>query len=235
MTSTSQALERIEQPSQVDLIQQEGAKAVARRNALNHLFKQIRGGDWGPVKGSDLSQQAATALAIFCHKRDADPLTHIDVLGGKPYCNAEYWRERAATHPRFVEFVQRNITGDAARRKHWGAPDDALAVWETDCVYYMAHAPLEAIRAGRIPHDEAIKWTRTAAECNWAGNVRTVNTRQGEKKIPDKVGKHHPHTTARNRSLRKAARLAFGSWMHDEEVEAKQLSLIHISEPTRPY
>ena len=50
MTSTSQALERIEQPSQVDLIQQEGAKAVARRNALNHLFKQIRGGDWGPVK-----------------------------------------------------------------------------------------------------------------------------------------------------------------------------------------
>ena len=203
-------LVRTSATTEMTRIQEAGVAALAKKEAMNRLYKQLQGATWGNIKGTSLTPQTLAAMAAFCVKTGAEPQTHVDVLGGRPYLNAEYYRELATTHPRYVDAEQTNITSDKAKREEWGVPEEAKAAWLTTIRYFVQMAPLEAIKAGRIPVDDAQQWIKCATECNHAGTLSGARNK-------DPVGDSHPHKTARSRSFRRTAKLAFAAWMEEQQ------------------
>ena len=194
--------------TELNRIQEAGVAALAKKEAMNRLYKQLQGATWGDIKGTSLTPQTLAAMAAFCVQTGAEPQTHVDILGGRPYLNSEYYRELTATHKRFVDARQTNITADKAKREEWGVHEQAKAAWTTTIRYFPRMAPLAALEAGRLSAEDADCWIRSATECNDAGSI-------GRNKDP--VGDSHPHKTARSRSYRRTAKLVFGAWMEEQQ------------------
>ena len=100
-------------------------------------------------------------------------------------------------------------------RKQWNARLTATAVVETTIYRFMNAAPIEAIQRGEI--EELDRYIVTVTECNWAGGMG--DTMKDAKKY-DPIGDANPGTTARTRSLRRAAVKGFSAWMqkHEEQI-----------------
>jgi hypothetical protein len=202
---------------EVDAIRTAGAGEVARRREVGKLFKMLEGLEWGSgssaVKGSHLSPATRQAFAEFCFAARANPMYHVDVLGGKPYLNANYWADRLNTSPHFMDYEQVDISRDPEARARWSAPEWALVVVETRIRKLANFAPIEMIRSGEILEFE--RYLVVTPECNWAGG------RKGGK--PDPVGEAEAAKTARTRSLRRAAAKAFPVWMGEEDERIRKL------------
>lgn len=110
------ALAPIEPPTddQIAQIRRRGAIAVAQRQEISKIEKQLAGLEWGTgtavVRGSDLSPMTRAVFAEFCAITRANPMYHVDVLGGRPYLNANYWSDRINAEPLFVRFEQRDLS-----------------------------------------------------------------------------------------------------------------------------
>lgn len=87
-----------------------GTEAVMMAKEVRRLRNQIQGLKFGSVVGSSLSEQTQVALAEFCHITGANPLLHIDMMGGRPFLNANYWSDKLNGHPGFVTYRQRDIS-----------------------------------------------------------------------------------------------------------------------------
>ena len=207
----------------LDRFRRTGGLAKARTQEINAIFRSLETGHWGNVQGANLSEGSRYALARMCHVTQADPTLDIDILGGHPYHNANYYIRRAQNHERYVGHKYVNILDDADRRREYGVPEDVMAVYVVILTIYIPSAPLAAIRAGKIPFDEAMRWVTTVPGCNWAGNQRTAGS---GKSYRDKVGMIEPDKTARTRAYRKAASNAFGTEFVDEQAVAQAEQLI---------
>ena len=222
MSDEKKALARIEPEDQIAAIQQAGREALARKKDLKQLYEVVQGRtEWGNIR--QVSPQTQFAVARMAQVAKADPLRHIDILGDRPYLNAEYYEDRMSHHPAFVSLKQDNITEDATLREQWGAPDDAEAVYLTHITRFLPSAPIASIKAGRIPFAEAMQWTHTYTECNWAGHRRRAWNKKGvEYEKRDDVGRAESHKTARTRSIRRCAKLAFSAWSEEVEREIRR-------------
>lgn len=198
---------------------QQGQANVARRKEINALAQSLMDNrQWGKVHGKLLSEREAYALARMCHVTKADPILDIDLLGGHPYHNAHYFQRRAQNHERYVDCEYVNILNDPAKREEYGVPEDAAGAYEVILTVYLPSAPLAAIKAGKVPFDEAMKWTTTVAAANWAGHTKIVNTRDGPQKRLDSIGATEPDKTARTRAYRRTAVATFGVEFIDEQA-----------------
>jgi hypothetical protein len=100
---------------EIEQIRQRGHALVAHKQEVGRLFKLISGLEWGTgssmvVRGSEMSEATRYAFAEFCKVTKANPLLHVDVLGGKPYLNANYWSDRINSDPFFHHFEQRDLS-----------------------------------------------------------------------------------------------------------------------------
>ena len=100
---------------QIEQIRQRGHALVAHKQEVGRLFKLSSGLEWGTgssmvVRGSEMSEATRYAFAEFCKVTKANPLLHVDVLGGKPYLNANYWSDRINSDPFFHHFEQRDLS-----------------------------------------------------------------------------------------------------------------------------
>lgn len=213
-----------------------GRAAETRRQEIRGMAESLADSEqWGKVMGRKMSQGSLYALARMCHVTQADPILDIDLLGGHPYHNANYFIRRAQNHPRYVKHRHNNILNNQAKREEYGVPEDAMAAYEVILTIYLPSAPMDAIKAGRIPFDEAMKWTTEVAAANWAGHVKTVNTREGPQKRADAIGKTEPDKTARTRAYRRAARDAFGAeFIDDQAVQRAETRLAEEWEHPEP-
>lgn len=91
---------------EIERIREAGAKAVAHRREMSKVAKQIEGLEWG--KG--YSPMTRATIAEFVQVTRANPVIHIDVLGGKIYLNAEFWADRIRTDPYFYDYEQYDIS-----------------------------------------------------------------------------------------------------------------------------
>lgn len=100
--------------AEIERIRKAGAQTVAMRKEIGELYRQLEGLEWGSgsslVKGSAFSQATRYAFAKFCAITGANPMTQVDVLGGKPYLNANFWSDKVANDPFFVSFDQEDIS-----------------------------------------------------------------------------------------------------------------------------
>ena len=218
------------QSTALDDLRRSGQAAVARQREINALFKAIESMKWGSVQGSKLSEGSRYALARMCHATKADPTVDIDILGGNPYHNANYYRRRAMNHPGYVKHELRNILHDQEARQQYGVPEDALAAYET-IVTRLTDLAVSEVRAGRLSLKEAMDLAVEVRAANWAGNKRKkkrkgkwddVNRRYGPGEwyeVEDTIGMAEPDKTARTRSFRRCASDAFGlEFMGEQEV-----------------
>lgn len=100
--------------AEIDRIRRAGAQTVAMRKEIGELYRQLDGMEWGSgsqiVKGSAFSQGTRYAIAKFCAVTGANPMTQVDILGGKPYLNANFWSDKVANDPFFISFDQEDIS-----------------------------------------------------------------------------------------------------------------------------
>jgi hypothetical protein len=200
---------------------------IAENRARNAIVAQIRGAVWT----KDYSEQIIRAVAEYAYRNGLDPVTEVEILGGRPYKNATYYRRKGADL--IAAGVIASIDYD-----HVSA-DPRLAEMAAECETFAR----EAEQAGRA--DEVAEWRRSAMDarreiirrkglrakhnatekaaavvvttirlhngvtvdgCNWCGN----GTRAG-----DPVGNAEPAKTAESRSERRA-------WMKLIQSEAAQ-------------
>ncbi len=98
----------------ISRIAKAGTAAIAQYREVTRIRDQIAGMTWGSgtyaVQGSSLSPQTQAAFAEFCAVTRANPLIHIDVLGGKPYLNSSYWSDLVNREDAFIRDHQRDIS-----------------------------------------------------------------------------------------------------------------------------
>lgn len=93
----------------IEQIREGGALAVEKKKELNKLDRQLQGMEWGNVRGASFSPATRYALAELIYITRANPQLHIDVLGGKPYLNANYWTDLANSHDHFIGYESFNL------------------------------------------------------------------------------------------------------------------------------
>ena len=202
---------------------QNGNALSARKRAERELYKTIEGLEWGEgakvVKGSYFSPQTRHALAVFCHTTGANPMTHVDILRGKPYLNAQYWSERCVTHPLYLGHEQINISADAEEkyreleerardrndtqaRIRMGRKADQVAEYRiefsppddaTHAYVTLMRRLIPSAPLTKIKNGEITDlspYTVTVAEANWAGGTRWPT--EEEKKKGAKLRKYDP-------------------------------------------
>lgn len=86
---------------EIERIRAAGQFLVERARERRDLDKMIQGLQWGDVAASTLSPQTRYAIAEFCEVTKANPITHLYVLGGRPYLNAQFWYDLVTQHPMF--------------------------------------------------------------------------------------------------------------------------------------
>lgn len=213
MSSESTALARTEGRQELDNIRQRGAHKMAKRDMLNDLARECQATEWGAA----LPQNSLAAMALYCHTTEARP-HEVFLLGtgkkARPYLAAEYAERRMNEHPSHVSHELVNISDDQAERRKWGIPEGHKAAWVARIRRFVPMAPIHAIRAGKIPHDEAMKWTRVSEEANSTGG-----------RTGDPVGNSvdNMHKTCRTRALRRCFMKtynAFSSLVYEAEGRA---------------
>lgn len=99
---------------EIENIRKAGKQVAAHKKEVRDLYRVIEGLEWGSgknaVKGSSLSKATRYAFAEFCRITRANPMHHVDILGGGFYLNAEYWSDLINSDPYFVRYEQRDLS-----------------------------------------------------------------------------------------------------------------------------
>lgn len=236
----------------IQSLRSKGATMVAFAKERNELARQIEGVKWGSVTGASLSIQTRTMLAQYCVITRANPLTQVDLLGGKPYLNANYWLERIINDPAYVDHLQREITEGAEANLRQIAKDHraAAAGFEgEEAAGHLARAlKLEAeaseiavARANYNPPKNVTSVVETqitrfmnqapldairAGDMDMEEAAKWIITvsecNWAGSQKGDPVGNDHPEKTARTRSMRRCATRAFSAWGQRYDEQIKK-------------
>lgn len=117
--------------TEVEQIRDAGRLMVERKRALTELYQEIAGCEWGNLSGAALSPVARRNLARICQVTGAHPQLHVEILGGKPYLNAQFYMDLAAQDPHYLGSEQVNISPSveaALRASGDEAENDAKAL-----------------------------------------------------------------------------------------------------------
>lgn len=174
--------------------------AAAEAKALREMTVAIRGQQWG----ASCSPAVQWAVARYCLRNGLDAVRHVEVLGGRLYLTAEFYREQGAEL-----LLDGTITPDEPQLVHHEDRLDVLAMRD-DAMGEWAKAERDARIKLRIQYgvDEdspgaavirfRLKSGAILIGCNW------VQGSGGKKKDP--VGQAEPVKTAITRAERRAWR-----------------------------
>lgn len=189
---------------------------VAAAKARREIVKAIRGTQWG----KDCSPEVTHAIARWCQDNGIDAVRHVEVLGGKPYLNGDFYLEKAAPfvmagelryeEPQFVHADPLLI--EIAHKKEEETPE-----WERSHVTWAREEILRRMQARvarGIPHDATgacifIVHTKSGTPIvgvNWCGGKTKVKTGKNGSYRSDPIGDAEPTKTAHTRAARRALR-----------------------------
>jgi len=236
----------------VENIRRVGALQAYRKKELSNLYEELEGLSWGSgkmiVTGSSLSNHTRWALAEFCRVTLANPLTHLDIMGGKPYLNDTYWSDKLNANPLFHHYEQWDISPSveeklrelgmedkanevAMARLRWSPRENATVIVETTIFRFINAAPMEKIQSGEIKGDDLKAYIVPVKECNWAGGMGQMYANERPAKF-DPIGDRYPGPTARSRSHRRCAVKAFSAWLAPFETQIAKAEAIIEAEFT---
>lgn len=193
--------------------ERERAYATIERYEQQRLLQEISNQVLSESWGNRVSPALRVQLVRFCLDIGADPMRHLEVLGGKPYLNAAYYMELTASAPDFVRMEERwahetpELTDEEkeARRVLRGQFGIPLSIPATTGLFRDQRAAAEkkepiTVRAACIVSlffrdrgpFHGVKWSPSRAA--------------------DDVGMDYPEQAARSRAWRKAGLQAFSPW-----------------------
>lgn len=171
-------------------------RAIEENRIRNAAVAAIRGTIWS----KDLSAQQIGAVAHYARETGIDPVRHIEVLGGRIYLTAEFYRERGAALVRAgkVQIHETEYINVDARLDAMAKDGNAWAIKE------QAHRQMCRIRYNAPEKAAAIAVVRitvtdtdsTYVGVNWCGGLSKR----------DPVGDAEPAKTAEARAERRAWR-----------------------------
>lgn len=174
------------------------AADIMRRRERNAISTAIRGTQWG----KDASQDTIRAISEYAHRTGIDPVRHIELLGGRIYLNADYFREKgapliAAGTVRAPEIDHINADDRFERLIAAGGKMAAWAEEERDrrIVERIRYNVPEAAK-GAVVCTITMRDGSSVTGCNWVGGTAKR----------DPVGEAEPSKTAESRAERRAWR-----------------------------
>lgn len=174
-------------------------RQIEERKLRGALVQQLRGQVWA----KEFDANTVRAVAEYAHRYGIDPVTEIEVLGGRIYLSAPYYQRRGA------ELIQAGVV-DRIEQDHVAhdARLETLAKSEVADEAEWARREIARRVRVRIQHGAPEKaaavvvtrvWARGMTEpiegCNWCG---------GGVRQRDPVGEAEPTKTAETRSARRA-------------------------------
>ncbi len=174
------------------------ADEIQRRKERNAVATAIRGTQWS----KEVSETVVRAVAEYAHRIGADPVRHVEVLGGRIYLTADYYREKGAP------LIASGLVS-APQLEHIAADPrlDTLAAGTTSRATW-ASEERDRRMAARIEHGVP-EGAKAAVICRIAVRggsvVEGVNWVGGSSKR-DPVGDSEPTKTAESRAERRAWR-----------------------------
>lgn len=187
-------------PTAVAAVPSERQMYLQQAKERTALIASIRGTQWG----SQCSPEVVRAVAHYCNMNGLDAVRHVEVLGGRIYLTAEFYREQGAEL-----LLNGLIVPDEPVLIHHDERLDLL-VQREDSTGAWAKAELERRIQARIQYgvDEdspgaaivrfRLKSGATIIGVNWIGGK--------ESKKKDPVGNAEPAKTAITRAERRAWR-----------------------------
>lgn len=185
---------------------------VTRARVVREVADMVALTEWG----GKLTPVAQAAVAKWCIRRDVDPLTELDNVGG-PYLNSEYWiRKLGELRVRGVvrDVKQMNVAFDKrldALAKDQHAPEDVRERAKVE------HYRRMEMRAQYGVPEEATGACLTLiylavggepiAGCKWGGGGTSVKQpRAGGSTAPNPIVENNPTLSVESQSIRRAMR-----------------------------
>lgn len=242
--ATALAVQEAGKSTAIEQIRQRGAAQIAERKLLGDMYRMLQGVEWG----ISMSEASRAAFAKFCVVTRANPQLHVDLLGGKPYLNAQYYRDKVSADAYFIDDEQINISPSMSEQlraqakqalqeaRDLGLPEptqevqlmlqEARSIDRRRAEYgvpeWATHVYETVIRryTENAPLDAIRRGDIDGSE--FVRVVRECNWaggRNGKDNKKDPIGDAEPAKTARSRSFRRAARNAFSAWFDEFDDE----------------
>jgi len=201
--------------------------AVEERKVRNAIAQQIRGATWA----KDIDERTIRAVAEYAYRHGIDPVTEVEVLGGRIYKTSTYYERKGAeliAAGVLTRVEKDNITHDErgaalyATCMEWareaeaaGDPEEAAKLRRAanDARRETIRRQMERIRWGAPDHAAAVVVVRLYVNgldapvegCQWAGpGLRMKKAKEGREYEGDPIGAAEPAKTAETRAARRA-------------------------------
>jgi hypothetical protein len=174
------------------------AEDIQRRKERNAISTAIRGTQWG----KEVSQDTVRAVSEYAYRTGIDPVRHIEVLGGRIYLNADYYREKGAplikagvVRATEIQHIAADARLDAMAEKPGPLQEWAAGERDTRIMLRIKYGVPEGAKAAAICRI-------TMADGSVLDGVNWV----GGSSKRDPVGDSEPTKTAESRAERRAWR-----------------------------
>jgi len=233
--------------AKIEQFKRAGYLAIAEKKTLAEMDAMIMGCEWGNIRGANMSPATRAAVSKYCVMVRANPITDVDILGGKPYLNANYYHNRVSGDVHFIDDEIINLDLKRAQllraqakaalqeAKDLGLPEPTAEVQEILKVARQIEAaraewgvPDNALAAYEVrirryipnaPLDD-LKNGRVQNPEQYIRVVREANWVTSGRNDP--VGKAEPEKTARSRAYRRCGKSAFPTWYDNFEEAIEQ-------------
>lgn len=176
----------------------------------NAMVAAIRGTQWG----KDASDKVQRAVAHYCLLNGLDATRHVELLGGRIYLTAEFYRERGAPLIRSGEVIPlptRNVHVDARLDALIAGEDDDMKQWaiveKRDRLKLRIEYGVPDSATGGAVVGLKLRNGEVVYGVNWCGGKTNLKIGKGGQTYDaDPVGDNQPVKTAEARAERRAWR-----------------------------
>jgi hypothetical protein len=199
------------------------ADTIKQAEMTRRVSQVIAATEWGAA----LSESRRVAFSRYCLALGADPLRHVDLLGGTPFVNGDYFRDVIAANPEFDH-------ADDPRWIHHDKRLEALSVDETATEADRAWAKQENDERRRTRIEQnvpdgcpsacilTLHYKGGRGPFRGIGRVRGGTTVNG--KPQDPIGLEHPRETAETRAWREAGEKCEATWFRTHSRTLERLA-----------
>lgn len=210
--------------------------AVKQSRLVRSMAAVVGATEWG----SAMSATRQAAFAKYCLALGADPLRHVDLLGGNPFINGDYFRDVIAANPNFlgsddpvwIHDDPRLLLCASCGKAFDDKPDHGHAIDEVTTENRRRLVERISRSARRVDEnaDEQspsicillIRY-KDARVFKGLGEVHSGRTVGGKDRDP--IGLASPRATAETRAWREAGEKAEATWFRTHASVLKQLEV----------
>lgn len=200
---------------------------IERRKMQNAVVQQIRGTMWG----KDMNDGSVRAVAQYCNENGLDAVRHVEILGGRIYLTAEFYRERGApliragvVRPDEPDLITADSRLDEMAKSGNGNAEWAKLEGERRARLRVQYGVPEGVKAAAVIRFR-LNSGATVVGVNWCGGTAKR----------DPVGDAEPTKTAITRAERRAWRQvadvldSYGQAVRPLELAAEAVEVVETA------